>query len=156
MIFDERKNTERIISTLFGLWPDRVKSDALFQAARLARYVVFYLSFSFALSVALHYGSGGGLIGYMAQDVFALIVLDVVFVFLAVVFWWLGLRVRAGRLDVVPLVCGWALIELVAKVVLMMPGWSTVISIVAGLVAVCSLRGWWLVRQNAKARVEQA
>jgi hypothetical protein len=83
-------------------------------------------------------------------------VLDVVFVFLAVVFWWLGLRVRAGRLDVVPLVCGWALIQLVAKVVLMMPGLSTVISIVAGLVAVCSLRGWWFVRQNAKAGVEQA
>jgi hypothetical protein len=154
MVFDGPKGTERTIGTLFGLWPDRTNRDALIAAARFAQYLAFYLSFSFALSVVLRYGSGGGLIGYMAEDVIALIVLDVVFVFLAVAFWWLGLRVRAGRLGAVPVVCGWVLIEMVARVILMIPGLGTVMSIVAGLVAVCSLRGWWLARQNAKAGIE--
>ncbi len=147
---DGRKGTERTIETLFGLWPDRTEHDALVVAARFSQYLAFYLSFSLALNVALHYRSGGGFIGYMAEDVFALIVLDIIFVFLAVAFWWLGLRIRVGRLGAVPVVCGWALLEMVARVVLMLPGLGTVMSIVAGLAAVCSLRGWWLVRRNAK------
>lgn len=156
MVFAGRKDTERTIGTLFGLWPDRTNRDALIASARLAQYLTFYLSFSFALSIALRYGSGGGLIGYVAQDVFALIVLDALFVFLAVAFWWLGVRIRAGRLGAAPVVCGWALFEMVARVILMIPGLGTVMSIVAGLAAVCSLRGWWLARRNAKAGIEQA
>ena len=148
MIFAGRKDTERTIGTLFGLWPDRTKRYALIAAASFAQYLAFYLSFSFALKVALHYGSGGGLVGYMAHDVFALIVLDFLYVFLAVAFWWLGLRIRAGRLGAVPVVCGWALFEMAARVGSMEPGLFTAMSIVAGLVAVCSLRGWWLARQG--------
>jgi hypothetical protein len=133
----------------WGFWATITDLESAVEAAKSAQIVAYYLVFSYGVQIAFLYGSGSSLFGTVPEDKIDLYITYAMYGIIAVLFLWLGLRIRKEKLGAVPYVAGWMLFEIVVKTI-MAPGKGIIVSIIFGLVAISGFRGWLGVKKYRK------
>ena len=124
-----------------SLWPKIDTKDDSFQVLRNCQVLCFYLVFSYLINALFNY-NGILLWSEGKLDDFDKIFMPLWFLSGAVLFLWLGFRIRKNKFGLVPIISMWLIIECVTTIIVSPSPGGIILRIYLILVAIGCIRAW--------------
>jgi len=131
-----------------SLWPKINSKEDSFQVLRNCQVLCFYLVFAYSINAIFNY-NGISLLSEAKMDDFDKIFMPLWFLSIAILFLWLGFRIRKNKFGLVPIISVWVIIECVLTIIMSSTPGGIVIRTFLILIAIGCLRAW-LFNRNLK------
>lgn len=138
---ESKKNTR-----FFGLWTIISDDQSVIRALRATQYVAFFVTFSYSLQ-ALQLLLLGETYFSSPPEGSSQFYIDLgLALSIALLFLWLGIRIRKGKFGAVPYVCALLFFEIIFN--LLDTPWRGLLgTVIFGVLAVCGMKAWFLRRK---------